>query len=269
MALIDIEIYSECLTRMTSFNVIVPEPGRGKVDSSGKYPVLWLLHGATDDYTLWQRYTSIERYVNNAGIAAVLPNADISFYTNVDGGRYFDYITEELPEICTKMFPISNEPKSNFIAGMSMGGYGTMKIGFTLPERYAAMGIFSSANFIDLMSNMEPGDDPRHPLNLIRELVFGVWDLNEAHGTEHDMIYLAKKASESGKPLPKVFGACGTCDSSVAKEKEMFEWMKTLDNPYECVFMESCGVHDFEFWDKWLPVFLQWLPIQAKKADGN
>ena len=179
---------------MTAFQVILPEPGCGRVDDTGKYPVLWLLHGASDDHTNWMRYTSIERYVNNAGIAAVFPSVDNSFYTNVDGGRYFDFVTEELPEICTGMFPISKEPKSNFIAGMSMGGYGTMKIGFTHPERYAAMGIFSSASFIDLMPKMEPGADPRHPLNLIRELVFGVWDLSKAHGTEHDMVYLAKKA---------------------------------------------------------------------------
>jgi Predicted esterase len=269
MALIEIEVNSQCLTRMTTFQVIIPEPGNGRVDSTGKYPVLWLLHGASDDHTSWQRFTSIERYVNNAGIAAVFPSVDISFYTNTDGGRYFDFVTQELPEICSKMFPISKESKSNFIAGMSMGGYGTMKIGFTLPERYAAMGILSSASFIELMPKMDHGADPRHPLNLIRELVFGAWDLSEVHNTEHDMIYLAKKASESGKPLPKVFGACGTCDGSGVKEKEMFEWMKTLDNPYDCVFMESCGVHDFEFWDKWLPVFLQWLPIQAEKVSNK
>jgi S-formylglutathione hydrolase FrmB len=217
MALLEIEINSQCLTRMTTFQVIIPEPGAGKLDSTGKYPVLWLLHGASDDHTSWLRYSSIERYVNSTGIAAVLPCVDISFYTNTDGGRYFDFVTEELPEICTKMFPISKDPKSNFIAGMSMGGYGTMKIGFTLPERYAAMGIFSSASFIELMPDMEPGSDPRFPLNLIRELVFGVWDLRKAHGTEHDMIYLAEKASKSGKPLPKIFGACGTCDGSGVK----------------------------------------------------
>lgn len=106
MALMDVEIYSQCLTRMTTFSVMLPEPGSGKIDSTGKYPVLWLLHGATDDYTSWQRYTSLERYINNAGIAAVLPNADISFYTNTNGGRYFDYVTEELPDICSRMFPI-------------------------------------------------------------------------------------------------------------------------------------------------------------------
>ena len=263
MALFEMEIYSQCLTRMTELYVILPDPGKGKKNARGKYPVLWMLHGATDDYTVWQRQTSLERYVNKAGIAAVLPSADISFYTNTDGGRYFDYVAEELPRIVGRMFPISNEREDNFIAGMSMGGFGTMKIGFTLPERYAAMGIFSSASFIDLMPTMEPGADPRHPLYLIRELVFGEWDLSKVHGTEHDMVYLAKKASESGKPLPKVFGCCGTCDGTISTEREMFEWMKKLDNPYDCVFMESCGLHDFDFWDQWLPVFMQWLRIRC------
>jgi S-formylglutathione hydrolase FrmB len=262
MALINMEINSECLTRGTAFHVILPENGEGRKNKDGKYPVLWLLHGATDDYTMWQRYSSIERYIRKAGIAAVLPNVDNSFYTNIDAGRYFDFVTDELPKLCQKLFPISADPKDNFVAGMSMGGYGTMKIGFTYPERYAALGIFSSASFIDLGIEMLPGGI-RVPLNYVRELVFNTVDLDKAHGTEHDLMLLAKQASESGKPLPKIFAVCGTADGTIKTEKKNIKYLQELDNPYDCLFMESCGFHDFDFWDQWLPVFLQWLPIQA------
>jgi S-formylglutathione hydrolase FrmB len=258
MALISAEFYSECLGRGTSIYAIIPEKDEGKPGKDGRYPVLWLLHGASDDYTVWQRNSSVERYLKSAGIACVMSSADLSFYTNIDGGRYLDYITQELPGICQKMFPISGDPRDNFIAGLSMGGYGTMKAGFTYPEKYAAMGIFSSANFIDMNVQTLPGGR-RMPLNFVRELVFGTTDLNLAHGTEHDMLWLAKNAAESGKKLPKIFAACGTNDFSHDFEVQNIECFKNLG--YDCLFMDSPGGHDFYFWDQWLPVFLQWLPV--------
>lgn len=260
MALMELEINSKCLTRLSELYVIIPEAGEGRWNDEGKYPVLWLLHGATDDYTMWQRFSSIERYANKAGIAVVMPNADISFYTNTDGGRYFDFVTQELPEILKNMVPISTRREDNFIAGMSMGGFGTMKIGFTLPEKYAAMGIFSSHNFIDAMPDLTPEDDRDWPLNKVRELVFGTYNLHEVYNTEHDMAYLARKASESDKPLPKIFGCCGTADGTIIKQREFFKMLKSLKRPYDATLYENCGFHDFDFWDKWLPIFLQWLP---------
>ncbi len=262
MGLIKMEMYSECLSRGTSVNVIIPEKGEGVLNSEGNYPVLWLLHGASEDYTAWLRNSSIERYLKRVGIACVMPSADLSFYTNVDGGRYMDYVALELPEICSRLFPISSDPRDNFITGLSMGGYGTMKLGFTFPEKYAAMGILSSANFIDLDVGMAPGGR-RAPLNFVRELVFGTGeDMSAAHGTEHDMMHLAKLASESGKPLPKVFAACGTQDSCHDTAVSNIKYLRELENPYECMFMDGPGHHDFEFWDEWVQVFLQWLPIR-------
>ena len=69
---------------------------RRKTDQ--KYPTLWLLHGATDDQTTWQRRTSIERYVAPLGLAVVMPSAHLSSYTDMaHGGAFYTYIVEELP----------------------------------------------------------------------------------------------------------------------------------------------------------------------------
>lgn len=210
MALFCMDIHSECLTRMTSLQVILPDISDQRRLDNGLLPVLWLLHGATDDQSMWHRFTSLERYAQSRGIAVVMPAVETSFYTNTDGGRYFDYVTEELPRKLCKYFPLSPLPDDNFLAGMSMGGHGTMKLGFSKPEKYAMLGIFSCANFIDMIGDMIPGGK-RHPLNFIRWQVFGVQDevgdLSVCHGTENDNRYLARLASESGKPLPKIF-AC-------------------------------------------------------------
>lgn len=271
MALIQMELYSECLTRVVSLQVIMPQQTEKRRLDNGLFPVLWMLHGATEDCTVWTRFTSIERYAQTRGIVVVLPSVDTSFYTNTDGGRYFDYVTEELPRILRQYFPISPRREDNFVAGMSMGGHGTMKIGFSKPENYAAMGIISCANFIDLMrKDMIPGGK-RRPLNFIRWQVFGIQneegDLFEAHNTENDNRYLARLASESGKPLPRIFACCGKQDGCHDMQVEDCAYFRSLPHPFDVQFFDCDGVHNYEFADKWLNTLIQWLPIAKRTGE--
>lgn len=270
MALIRMDLYSECLTRKTPVTVILPDATEKRRLPNGKLPVLWLLHGATDDQTMWQRFTCIELYAQKRGIVVVMPSVENSFYANTDGGRYFDYVSEELPRIICNIFPVSPLREDNFIAGMSMGGHGTMKIGFSKPEKYAAMGIFSCGNFIDMMEDrdMVPGGK-RHPLNFIRWQVFGTddGDLHKCHNTENDNRYLARLASESGKPLPKIFACVGNQDGCHDDAKRDLRYFTTLPNPYDVVFFDGDGVHYFDFWDRWMRVFIQWLPIRPRSNE--
>jgi S-formylglutathione hydrolase FrmB len=74
----------------------------------------------------------------------------------------------------------------------------------------------------------------------------------------------ARQAAESGKKLPKIFSVCGTGDGCYRYAVQDAGCFRSLG--YDCLFMESPGGHDFYFWDQWLPVFLQWLPLRRKGA---
>lgn len=132
------------------------------------------------------------------------------------------------------------------------------------------LGIFSCANFIDMIGDMIPGGK-RHPLNFIRWQVFGVQDevgdLSVCHGTENDNRYLARLASESGKPLPKIFACCGRQDGCHDDEMEDLALFRSFPNPFDVTFYDCDGVHNFEFWDKWLAVFIQQLPIRQRSHE--
>ena len=135
MALIHVDFFSEVLGMSSQMEVILPQEtegqiGIGHVEKQSKYPVLYLLHGMTDNQTIWTRNTSIERYAAEHGIAVVMPNAHLGWYTDMKYGfKYFTFISEELPELCERFFPcISGETKDRFVAGNSMGGYGAFKL---------------------------------------------------------------------------------------------------------------------------------------------
>ncbi|MEJ7242949.1 esterase family protein, partial [Staphylococcus caprae] len=90
-----------------------------------------LLHGLSSDETTYIRYTSIERYANEHQLAIIMPNVDHSGYANmVYGHSYYDYILE-IYEYVHQILPLSRKREDNFIAGHSMGGYGTIKFALT------------------------------------------------------------------------------------------------------------------------------------------
>jgi len=98
-----------------SVNVILPDKGEmasGESSLKGdvKYPVLYLLHGTSHDYSSWARYTSIERYACDKSIAIVMPSAQLSGYADmVYGEDFFSYIACEVPEVVKRIFPISDK----------------------------------------------------------------------------------------------------------------------------------------------------------------
>ena len=101
---------------------------RARCCSQGAPPLLYLLHGLSDDATAWTRYTSIERYAQAYGLAVVMPQVQRSFYCDqVHGGRFWTFMTQELPEVVQRFFHVSSRREDTFVAGLSMGGFGAMK----------------------------------------------------------------------------------------------------------------------------------------------
>ena len=248
MAFLQIELYSKMLTRRAEVAVILPEGDKKKE----QYPVLWLLHGASGNYADWWRFTAIELYAQQYGIAVVMPSAENSFYANTPLGRYFDYIAEELPETLSTMFPLSTKREDNIVAGFSMGGHGAYKFGLIRPEKYAGIGVFSAGNFLEI------GDPPAgSPTAELNKLIFGTSETHDLYGTEHDISYLAKLALESGKQMPELFVCCGTEDMGFKTSESTYQYMtQTLGMKGE--WRQDKGFHDWYFWGAMLPEFMLW-----------
>ena len=134
MAFIQCGFHSDVLGRACAMNVILPQKVKTQIGmaSSGSgrkdYPVVYLLHGLSDDHTIWSRRSSIERYAAEYEVAVVMPNGERGFYTDmIEGYRYWTMLSEELPEIVCNLFPVSPRREDTFAAGLSMGGYGALK----------------------------------------------------------------------------------------------------------------------------------------------
>ena len=155
MAFLQCNFYSQVLHSNVVIGVILPSPNSSEVLSNGDseyfhpgvlYQTLYLFHGAYGDYSDWMRFTSIERYAQQRKIAVVMPSVQNSFYQDMYlGERYLTYVTEELPRFVRTLFPLSVKREDTFTAGLSMGGYGALKVALTKPEQYACAASLSGA----------------------------------------------------------------------------------------------------------------------------
>lgn len=255
MALIECNFFSEILQLCSSMIVVLPERPLADIRSASSplYPTLYLLHGLSDDHTIWQRRTSIERYAVEQGLAVVMPAVHRSFYTDMTNGhRYWTYVSEEVPARARDIFPLSAEREENFVAGLSMGGYGAFKMALSHPQRFAAAASLSGAlDAAELARFKDPGWEEE------MRTVFG--DLSTISGTENDLFYLAEQLANSEQVRPKLFQWCGTGDDLYEINLRFRDFMQDL--PFDFTYSEGPGDHTWGHWDEQIQNVLAWLPL--------
>lgn len=245
MAFLEVKFFSDVLGMCMSMNVVLPQ------NAGGKYPTLYLLHGMSDDHTSWSRLTSIERYADEYGIAVVMPNAHLSWYTDMKyGGAYRAFIGEELPQICRSFFPMmSDKREDNYLAGNSMGGYGSMAIALTYPDSFAIAAPLSGA--------FDPKwlYDPKHPENTYFNDIFG--GIDSFDGGKDDLWGLAEKVKSVGGNAPKVFIWCGTEDFLFDVNTSYRDHLVSLG--YDITYTQSPGNHSWHYWDREIQTVLRYI----------
>lgn len=258
MALFNCHFYSEVLGLKTSAQVILPQEtksliGMKSVKIKKRDPVLYLLHGASDDDTIWLRRTSIERYVASLGLAVVMPRAELSLYTDMAYGlRYYTFISEELPKIIQSFFNVSDQREDNFIAGLSMGGYGAVKAALDHPEQFAAVATLSGGLDAERLRREDAIS------NAVVKAAFGE---NSIEGTKNDLFWLLDQYSNTEKLKPKIFQCCGTED--FLYEDNLKFRNACQSKGFDLTYQEEPGSHEWGYWDKKIQDVLAWLPLNT------
>ena len=255
MALIHCDFHSDVLGMATQMCVILPERPLSKARRAltAKHPTLYLLHGLSDDHTIWQRRTSIERYAADLDLAVVMPNVHRSFYADMaHGRRYWTFVSEELPARARYLFPLSAERKDNFVAGLSMGGYGAFKMALRCPAKFAAAASLSGA--LDMARNAGTKDPAWR-----RELrdVFG--PLDKIAGSNNDLLWLAGKVARSRGPKPALYQWCGAEDFLYQDNLTFRDHARSVG--LAVTYEEGPGSHEWQYWDTQIQRVLAWLPV--------
>ena len=235
MAFATIHYFSQSLRKASSFNVIFPD--------DPKVPKPWstflLLHGLSDDHTIWARRTSIERYVEGYPLVVVMPDGGRGWYTNAKdpaGPRYEDDLMIDVLGLVERTFPVRTERAGRAIGGLSMGGFGAIKLGLKHPKTFASVNSHSGAIGVARYSTGDVKDFRDEYLSIFGEAPTG--------GPE-DCQSLAERVDHGLIPSMRI--DCGVKDDLLEDNRSFHRHLESLHIPHE--YAEFPGAHNWEYWD--------------------
>ena len=237
MSLLSIQFRGESISKASSMIAIVP-------DEPGPHPVLYLLHGLSDDHTIWLRRTSVERYAEGRGLIIVMPDGHQSFYLNdprPGGIAYEDHITQDVVGFCDRVLPAIPKASARAIAGLSMGGYGAIRVGLANPDLFSVACSHSGA--------VGYAHGPIEGRPELGHLARAVGEAGDCHA-------LAAERKKDGK-LPALRLDCGTDDFLLDSNRQFHAHLDEIG--VEHVYEEFPGNHNWAYWDEHITATLDFV----------
>jgi len=241
----DSSFHSQSLGRDVRYRVLLPV----NYEDGGRFPVLYLLHGLYGDYLNWDTRTGLENYVRYLPLLIVMPDAGDSWYTNsatVPTDKFEDYIAKDLISEIDEKYHTIHERHERAIAGLSMGGYGAIKLALRYPDLFIFAGSLSGAFNAPL--NL---DELRPDFRAKLLEVFG--GPKSRVRTDNDIFRLLKASSSSNHAY--FYLACGSSDFFLPVNRVWTEQLSSAKLDYE--YHETVGDHDWEYWDRAVGPMLQ------------
>ncbi len=128
--------------------VLVQEPK--DYQSSKSYPLVFMLHGYSENYGQWNKTTDLKKLATDYQMILVCPEGFVNYYMNspiMKDFKYEDFFFKELVPKMDKKYNIDN--KNVFITGLSMGGYGALSLFIKHPDFFNTAASTSGALEID------------------------------------------------------------------------------------------------------------------------
>ncbi len=268
MAVMNVTYMSYCLKRNVDFKVILPIEDTKNFDPNPKgkpekFKTVYLLHGYSGSSWDWLYGSRIAKIARDRNLAIVMPSGENSFYIDHEEAElYFGtYVGKELVEVTRKMFPLSKKREDTMIAGLSMGGFGSMLVGSRFSETFGAITSLSGGFVLyDLKQGSEVLRMPQKAL----ERMLG--DLTTIVGSERDPQAMAQKAVKNNT-MPPVYMACGTEDFVYANNVQMKKDLEAMGA--SVTWVEAAGAHEWTFWDQYIEMAIDWfLAMNSTQTEG-
>ena len=230
-------VRSPALDARVDLCTYLPEPAKGQTH----LPVAILLSGVTTSCWTWASYGGAHHVIDRLIAVNEIPpmllampsdglyNCGSGFLNHPNGGQYEDWIVQDLPLLIQELYPEVSTQSPLFISGLSMGGYGALRIGAKHPQLFQAFAGHSSITTLDGMAPY---------------LKDGLTDnLNQIDRPEADVLHWLTTNREK---LPPFHFDCGTGDDLITANRTLHQSLLDLHIPH--TYEESPGAHEWGYW---------------------
>jgi S-formylglutathione hydrolase FrmB len=283
-----VEFTGESVGRKMKYNIAVP----AKYDqSTDRYPVLYLLHGYSSNYTAWARLGA-GNYARALDLIVVMPDVGNSWYVNwaksEDGQKndWEDFVIKDLIGHIDSTYRTIAKREGRAINGLSMGGYGGLVLGLRHPELFCSIGSESGAvawakGYGERIKDGKEFPRRERPLSAQPDPRIGIEGFNSQverspkgkmfvtveDCASHDPFQLVLKIPHD--KLPHICIDCGTEDRLLQGSQE---FMKVLmDNKIPFTYAQSPGEHKPPYWAREVghAMAIQYVVIQRNLAESR
>lgn len=255
-----IQLESKLMARKMPYRVVLP-PNYNNANDTARYAVVYLLHGLTGHYSNWTDKTQLGEYGTKHNFIIVTPEGNDGWYTDsvsTPNDRYESYIVKELiPEIDKKYRTIADR-EHRIMAGLSMGGYGSLKFGLKYPDMFSLIGSFSGALGAAGWTEKNAGS-----IGKSMDSVFGPDEASESRKSNDIFKLMKEMTPEKVKALPYIFQSCGTEDFLILNNRDFLAILNEKKVPHE--YREHPGIHDWVFWNDQVREFLDLAERRLRK----
>ena len=249
-----IRLESKLLGKAIDYSILYPINYGRPGNEEKKFPVLYLLHGLTGHHTNWVERTGIALYATRHDLFLVMVEGENGWYTDsatVPTDRFESYILQELMPDVEKRFRVSPERRGRAIAGLSMGGYGSLKFAFKFPNHFALAASMSGA-----LGAATWTDSELKNLEFIRQSLLKTFGpAGSTTRAANDLLKLTREVSAAGiKSLPLIYLDCGTEDILFPGNRSYADLLLERKIPHE--FRQLPGNHGWQYWDQQIQAIL-------------
>lgn len=234
--------------------------------SSRRYPVLYLLHGYSDDETGWVQFGEVKAIADRqlaademTSMIIVMPDAGVSWYINSYDGkvRFEDFMVSEFIPFVDKTYRTREDRQYRAVAGLSMGGMGTCILSMKHPDLFSAAAPLSAAVWTDEEITGMSDDRWRGGIGLVYGKDLKGAERINAHYRQNAPIHLVRNGSAGDLKKVSYFIDCGDKDYLIEGNMALHAAMIRAKIPHE--FRVREGVHDWTYWRTALPEVLRFV----------
>lgn len=261
-----LSIESSVLDKSVNYNIYLP---KGYEESNRSYPVLYLLHGYTDNEIGWTQFGEVQQITDEAteslsvtDMIIVMPDAGVSWYINNHDGSvdYEDFFTQELILHIDKTYRTRASKEFRAVAGLSMGGYGTLIMATKHPELFTAAAPLSAAVFLDEEIVNMPQENWDNALGTpFGEGLEGEDRLTD-HYYENSVLEIMKTGDQEALTSVDYYIDCGDDDFLIRGNLALYDRM--VQNEINAEFRVRDGAHTWDYWRTALPDVLEFVSVR-------
>lgn len=269
-----VEFEAPSVGRRMKYIAILPE--NYEAEPERHYPVLYLLHGFSQNYTVFPRM-GVPQYTEEMDLIVIMPDAGNSWYVNWaqtdndDLNNWADYITYDLIESVDAVFRTVPTRLGRAISGVSMGGYGAMVLGLRRPDLFVSVASHSGTlafaknarerleSGADPQQNVAPSDAQAEAEGEVPEVIAipdftyqherypeGIAFLSVEQANAYDPFVLVQRIPP--QHLPHIYIDCATGDNLIEDARSFMQLLVENDMPF--TFAQSPGAHGVRYWTR-------------------